>query len=88
MLSRLFIATLWSPAGKELTFWLSFVMFNCVFVTFPCGILGQVRYRKSKKGGKDKESIQSSTTPDQEDKLSKATCSLFPIKMIAILEWT
>ena len=46
MLSRLFIAALWSPAGKELTFWLSFVMFNFVFVTFPCGILGQVRYRK------------------------------------------
>ena len=38
MLSRLFIAALWSHAGT----WLSFVMFNCVFVTFPCGILGQV----------------------------------------------
>ena len=44
MLSRLFIAALWSPAGKGLTFWLSFVMFNCVFVTFPCGILGRVWY--------------------------------------------
>ena len=44
MLSRLFIATLWSPAGKELATWLLFVMFNCVFVTFPCGILGQVWY--------------------------------------------
>ena len=42
MLSRLLIAALWSPAGKELTSWLLFVMFNCVFVTFPCGILGQV----------------------------------------------
>ena len=42
MLSRLFIAALWSPAGKGPTSWLSFVMFNCVFVTFPCGILGQV----------------------------------------------
>ena len=40
MLSRLFIAALWSPAGKGLTSWLLFVMFNCVFVTFPCGILG------------------------------------------------
>ena len=30
--------------GKRLTSWLLFVMFNCVFVTFPCGILGQVRY--------------------------------------------
>ena len=42
MLSRLFIAALWSPAGKRLTFWLSFMMSNCDFVTFPCGILGQV----------------------------------------------
>ena len=37
-----FIAALWSLAGKGLTYWFSFVMFNCVFVTFPCGILGQV----------------------------------------------
>ena len=44
MLSRLFIAALWSPAGKGLTSWLLFVMFNCVFVTFPCDILGQVWY--------------------------------------------
>ena len=44
ILSRLFIAALWSPAGKGLTCWLLFVMFNCVFVTFPCGILGQVWY--------------------------------------------
>ena len=35
---------LWSLAGKELTSWLSFVMFHCVFVTFPFGILGQVWY--------------------------------------------
>ena len=41
MLSRLFIATLSSPAGNGLTSWLLFVMFKCV-VTFPCGILGQV----------------------------------------------
>ena len=32
MLSRLFIAALWSPAGKALTSRLLFVMFNCVFV--------------------------------------------------------
>ena len=25
----------WSPAGKELTSWLSFVVSNCVIVTFP-----------------------------------------------------
>ena len=35
---------LWSPAGKGLPSWLLFVMFICVFVTFPCGILGQVWY--------------------------------------------
>ena len=33
--SHLFIAALWSPAGKGLTSRLLFVMFNCVFVTFP-----------------------------------------------------
>ena len=32
-----FIAALWSPAGKGLTSWLSFVMSNC-----KIGILGQV----------------------------------------------
>ena len=44
MLSRLLIAALWSPAGKGLSSWLSFVVLNCVVVTFPFGILGQVRY--------------------------------------------
>ena len=44
MLLRLFIAASWSPAGKGLTSWPSFVMFNCVFVTCPCGNLGQVWY--------------------------------------------
>ena len=44
VLSRLFIAAVWSSAGKGLTSWLLFVMFNCVFVTFLCGILGQVWY--------------------------------------------
>ena len=42
MLSCLFIAALWSPDGKGLTSWLSFVMFYCVFVTFPYGILDQM----------------------------------------------
>ena len=42
--ARLFIDALWSHAGKGLTSWLSFVMSNCVFVTFPCGILDQVWY--------------------------------------------
>ena len=46
MLSRPFIAALCSPAGKGLTPWLLFVTFNCVFVTFPCGILGWVAYLK------------------------------------------
>ena len=44
MLSFHFIAALWSPAGKGLTSCLTFVIFNCEFVTFPCGILGQVWY--------------------------------------------
>ena len=44
MLSRLFFAALWSLVGKGLTSWLLFVMFNCAFVPFPCGILGQVWY--------------------------------------------
>ena len=44
MHSRLFIPALWSPTGKGLTSWLLFVMSNCDFVTFPCGILGQVWY--------------------------------------------
>ena len=42
MLLRLFIDALWSPAGKGLTSWVLFEMFNCVFVTFPCGILYHV----------------------------------------------
>ena len=44
MLSRLFHVALWSPDGKGLTSWFLFVMLNCVFVTFPCGILDQVWY--------------------------------------------
>ena len=44
MLSHLFIAALWSPAGKGMTSWLLFVISNCDFVTFQCGILGQVWY--------------------------------------------
>ena len=44
MFSRLLYAALWSPAGKGLTSWLSFVVLNCVIVTFPFGILGQVWY--------------------------------------------
>ena len=42
--ARLFIDALWSPDGKGLTSWLSFVMSNCVFVTFLYGIPGQVWY--------------------------------------------
>ena len=30
----MFICALWSPAGKGLTSWLSFVVFNCEVVTF------------------------------------------------------
>ena len=32
---RLFICALWPPAGKGLTSWLSLVVSNCEFVTFP-----------------------------------------------------
>ena len=32
---HLFICALWSSAGKGLTFWLSFVVSNSEFVTFP-----------------------------------------------------
>ena len=44
MLLRLLVAALWSPTGQGLASRLSFVTFNYVFVTFPCGILGQVWY--------------------------------------------
>ena len=33
--ARLFINVLWSPVGKGLTSWLSFVMSNYEVVTFP-----------------------------------------------------
>ena len=33
--ARLFIYALWSPAGKELTSWLSFVVSSVSFFTFP-----------------------------------------------------
>ena len=40
--ARLFICALWSPAGKELTSWLSFAVSNCEFVTFP--LVSWVKY--------------------------------------------
>ena len=33
--ARMLVDTSWSPAGKGLTSWLSFVMAYCDFVTFP-----------------------------------------------------
>ena len=33
--ARLFVRTLWTPNGKGLTIWLSFVVSTCEFVTFP-----------------------------------------------------
>ena len=43
--ARLFICALWSPAGKGLTSWLSFVVSSVSLVChFPIGILGQVWY--------------------------------------------
>ena len=46
MLSRLFIAALWSPEGIRLTSLPLLVMFivYCDYVTFPFGILGQAWY--------------------------------------------
>ena len=38
--TRLFICALWSPAGKGLTSWLSFVVSFCDFVTFPLVSMG------------------------------------------------
>ena len=46
--ARLFICALWSPAGKWLTSWLSFVVSNCEFVTFLLASLvrcGTLLYR-------------------------------------------
>ena len=40
--AHLFICALCSPAGKELTSWLSFVVSGCEFVTFP--LVSWVRY--------------------------------------------
>ena len=44
MLSRLFIAALWSPTGKGLTSWLLFVMFKCVLSLSHVVSCGQVWY--------------------------------------------
>ena len=41
--ARLFSDALWSPAGKGLTSWLSFVRSKCEAVTFP--LVFWVRYR-------------------------------------------
>ena len=42
--ARLFICALWSPAGKGLTSWLSFVVSNCEFVTLPLVSWNRVWY--------------------------------------------
>ena len=39
ILLRLFIAALWSPAGKGLSSWLLFGMSNCDLVTSPSGVV-------------------------------------------------
>ena len=33
--ARLFVDAMWSPPEKGLASWLSFVVYNCEFVTFP-----------------------------------------------------
>ena len=40
--ARLFVDAFWSPAGKGLASWLSFVMSGCDVNTLFIGILGQV----------------------------------------------
>ena len=42
--ARLFICALWTPAGKGLASWLSFVVSNCEFATFPLVSFGKVWY--------------------------------------------
>ena len=43
--TRLFICVLWSPAGKGLTSWFSFVVSNCEFVSiYPLVSIGQAWY--------------------------------------------
>ena len=42
MLSRLFIAALWSPKGKRAELLALVCDVYCDYVTFPYGILGQV----------------------------------------------
>ena len=37
--ARLFVDALWSPAGKKMTSWLSFVMSNCDVATFQLATL-------------------------------------------------
>ena len=37
--AHLFISAFWSPAGKGLTSWLSFVVSNCELCHFPIGVL-------------------------------------------------
>ena len=39
-----FICALWSPVGKRLTSWLSFVVSNCGLVSFPLVSWGQMWY--------------------------------------------
>ena len=44
-LSCLFIASVWSPVGKRADLLaLLYVVFSCVLVTFPSGVLGQEWY--------------------------------------------
>ena len=45
MLSCLFLALLWSPAGNGLTTWLSCLyFFSCIFVSFPYDVTDKVWY--------------------------------------------
>ena len=93
---RLFICALWSPAGKGLASWLSFVVSNCEFVTFPlvslvgCGT-GLYRFLIFATLHTIQTVARKSLTTiarHEEDKQTNATSSLFTIKTIAKLKLT
>ena len=45
VLSYLFLAAMWSPAGKELTSWLSVALCFLVFCHFPKCVLVDIRIK-------------------------------------------
>ena len=72
----------------------SYVCLECFFLSFVIEcysislILNEYDQEIPQSQTADNPWHRSTITRHQEDKLSKAISSLFPIKMIAILEWT